>query len=110
MTKTLSWPAVIANGNTTVPITSFLQERKLRTLFGHLQSGDWCPATVAARLSSGVYADARLTSHRIDERSVAGHVPHRNARPLPIPCLRGPLEALAAEGLRAGEIESLSEC
>src|SRR4051812_29433028 len=50
-----------------------------------------------------------LTADRIDERSVACHIPHSNARPLPIPGLRGPLKCRTAEWPGLGQVECFGE-
>src|SRR5438309_963744 len=45
----------------------------------------------------------------IDKRTVAGHVPYRNPRPLPVLRLRGPLKSFVAERTGLAEIERLRE-
>src|SRR4051812_12773876 len=51
-----------------------------------------------------------LSADRVNERSVACHVPYRNARPLPVLRFHIPPEGLAAERRSAVQIESLREC
>src|SRR5262249_41782399 len=50
-----------------------------------------------------------LAPDRVNERPVARHIPYSDARPLPIRSLYGPLEGVAAEWTRAGQIESPRE-